>query len=361
MELKYISTRGDIERFIAFTKEVYADDPFYRDSMFSIVRMFLTKKTAYLEHAEVYPFWVEENKEMLARAAYIIDYKQEDMLMISFFEAKRGAQAAVDLIITEAKELAEKKGLKRIVIGLDAHLNYGVGFLASHFKENPTFGLPYNPSYYPNFFSGLKEYNFTSFLVKIDSFNMDREQAILERIKKQGFTFRFADLTQLEREIEIYTYLNNLCFRHHLWWADRTVKEDQELLYPFRWFLKGENLIFAEKDGRPIGMMLWYPDFNQLLLPGKGLGLKALARYKLGLGKIDKFKIAEIAISEQYQGSGAVLGFFELLYSVVKDKYKVCEAGWVEENNLKSRGLGLRWQDLGCQEYKKYKAYEVLL
>ncbi|KJS22971.1 MAG: hypothetical protein VR72_03540 [Clostridiaceae bacterium BRH_c20a] len=361
MKLKYLSTKDDLKKFIGFTKEVYRDDPLYRDAMSSIAQMFLSKKTAYLEHARVYPVWVENNGGMLARAAFIIDYKQEDMLIVSFFEAKRDAQKAVNLIISEAKKLAEKKGLKRIVIGLDAHLNYRVGFLASHFNETPTFGLAYNPDYYSSFFSGCREYNFSSFSVEIDRFNMEKEKPILSRIKQKGFTFRFADLSRLDREIEIYTYLNNLCFRDHLWWADRTVKEDLELFHPFRWFLKGENLIFAEKEGQPIGMMLWYPDFNQLLPQGKGLGLKALVQYKMGLGKIDKFKIAEIAVGQKYQGSGAVLGFFDLLYSVVKDKYKICEAGWVEENNIKSRSLGIRWEDFGCQEYKKFKAYEVLI
>jgi len=361
MKLKYISSKEEIKKFIGFTKEVYREDPFYRDAMSSIVQMFLAKKTAYLEHAEAFPLWVENKGELFARAAFIIDDKQEDMLMISFFEAKEGAQKAVDLIISEARELAKKSGLKRIVIGLDAHLNYGVGFLTSHFNKTPAFGLAYNPSYYPAYFSGCKEYNFSSFIVEIGSFNMEKEQAIVNRLKKNGYTFRFADLTKLDREIEIYTYLNNLCFHDHLWWSDRTVKEDLELFYPFRWFLKGENLIFAEKDGQPIGMMLWYPDFNQLLPQGKGLGLKALAQYKLGLRKIDKFKIAEIAVSHKYQGSGAVLGFFDLLYNVVKDKYKICEAGWIEENNFKSRGLGIRWEDFGCREYKKYKAYEILI
>ncbi|MGI6224974.1 MAG: hypothetical protein ACOYJ1_01835 [Peptococcales bacterium] len=361
MKLKYLKTKEDLDKFIDFAKEIYRNDPFYRDSMSSIVRMFLTGKTAYVEHAEIFPLWVEEDKEILARAAYVIDYKQKDMLMISFFEAKNNAQSAVDVIINEAESLGRKRGLKRIVIGLDAHLNYGLGFLTSHFDETPTFGLAYNPPYYPAFFTGLKVYNFTSFLTEVDSFNLEKEQTILNRIKKQGFTFRFAQLSQLDREIEIYTYLNNECFTNHLWWADRTIQEDRELFSPFRWFLKGENLIFAEKDGEPIGLMLWYPDFNQLLSPGESLGFKALIRYKLGLGKIDRFKIAEIAITEKHQGSGAVLGFFELLYSVIKEKYKFCEAGWVLEENLNSRGLGLRWQDLGCREYKKYQAYEVLL
>lgn len=361
MKLRYISTKKELEKFIYFSKKIYKDDFNYRDSMSEITRMFLLQKTAYFKHGEIYPFFIERGEELVARAAFIIDYKLKDLLLISFFEAKQEVQNGIEVIINEAKKLAKIKGLRKIIIGLDAHLNYGVGFLASHFNTVPTFGLPYNPEYYLDFFQGLREYNFTSFLIDLANFNLKSEQKIIDRIRKKGFTFRFANFKKLDQEIATYTWLNNLCFQDHLWWANRTFTEDKELFYPFRWFLKEENLIFAEKDGQPIGMILWYPDFNQLVGPGKALGLTSLIKYKLGNKQIDKFKIAEIGICPEYQGTGVILGFFQLLSDVVKTKYKYCEAGWIAEENLKSKGLGLRWQDLGCNEYKKYKAYEVLV
>lgn len=360
MRLTYVSTKEDIRRFLSFSAHVYRDDPYYRDSMSDIIRMFLHGKTAYLNHADVFPFIIEDNSTIILRAAFIHDYKQKNILMVSFFEAAEKAQAAVDLMLSEGKTLARSKGLGRVVVGLDAHLNYGVGFLASHFDDVPCFGFGYTPRYYLDYFKGLKEHTFISYLTPTKSFDITREQKILDRIKNKGFTFRYADMKQLDREINIYTNLNNACFRDHLWWADRTFQEDRELLYPFRWFIRGENLILAEKAGEPVGFMLWYPDFNQLIPSGKTIGFTTLLKTKLApFYKIDKIKIAEIGIKPEYQGTGVVLGLFEMLGDWAKDKYTYCEAGWVEENNTKSKGFGIRWEDIGCQEHKKYKAFEV--
>lgn len=362
MNFKYLANKQEFEQFIKFGNELYAGNPYYRDSMSDIVKMFLFHQTSYLKHAQIYPFILEQQGQIILRAAFIIDYKQKDLLMIAFFEARENAQDAVNCMLDKARELAGKHGLKRIAIGLDAHLNYGVGFLASHFDRVPCFGFGYSPEYYLTYFKGLQVYHFTSFLIDLAQFNLTGEQKILQKLLKKGFTYRLADFNFINREIEIYTRLNNLCFQRHLWWADRTFEEDRELLYPFRWFIKGENLIIAEKNGEPIAFLLWYPDFNQLIKPGKGIGLSTLLKAKLGIGgPINKFKIAEIGVKPEYQGTGAVLGLFETLFHQVKGKYQYCESGWVEENNMQSKGLGLRWQKFGCQEYKKYQAFEVTL
>lgn len=361
MQLHYVTTQPEIKNFIKFGDSVYEGNHYYRDSMSDIVKMFLYRKTSYLRHAEACPFVVKDAGKTVLRACFIIDYKQKDMLMISFFEALENAREAVDLMLDRAITLARNKGLGKIVIGLDAHLNYGLGFLASHFDTAPCFGFSYTPRYYLDYFKGFKEYRFTSFLVDLKRFDLTGEQAILGRIKDHGYTFRPADFKQLDREINIYTRLNNLCFGDHLWWAERTFEEDRELLYPFRWFIKGENLIIAEKNGEPVGFMLWYPDFNRIITPGKGIGLTTLIRSKLGAGRIDKFKLAEMGIRPEYQGTGVALGLFEQLSRSVRDRYRYCEAGWVEENNNKSRGFGMRWRRMGCEEYKQYKVFEVVL
>jgi hypothetical protein len=330
--------------------------------MSDILKMFLYNKTSYLEHGKIIPFFIEEQDRILLRAAFVIDKKLPDTLMISFFEALPGVQKAVNLMLNQAKTMARKRKIKKIIIGLDAHLNYGVGFLASHFDQTACFGFGYTPSYYLDYFKDLKEHNFTSILADLNKFNLDNEQEILKRINNKGVSFRPADFQKLEREIAIFTYLNNVCFRNHLWWSERTFLEDKELLYPFRWFIKEENLIIAEKNGEPLGLLLWYPDFNQLIAPGKGLGLTTLLKNRLGWAAgIDKFKLANLVVKPEYQGSGLVLGLIATLYDCVKDKYNYCEAGWIEENNYQSKSLGIRWQDIGFQEYKQYRAFEESL
>ncbi|ATW25040.1 GNAT family N-acetyltransferase [Candidatus Formimonas warabiya] len=362
MELKYITTKEEAKDFVRFGTAVYRGNPYFRDSMSDIVKMFLDHKTAYLKNGEIHPFFILDQGRIVLRAAYVLNYKMKDILMISFFEAERGAQDAVELMMARGKILAAAKECKRMVVGLDAHLNYGVGFLASHFDVAPCFGLPYTHAYYLDYFKGWTEYRFTSFLADIEQFHLAQERGILARLGKKGYTFRRADFRNLPGEIKIYTDLNNACFQNHLWWADRTYEEDYELFYPFRWLIRGENLILAEKDGVPIGFMLWYPDFNQLIAPGREIGLATLLKSKMGFPRrMDRIKIAEIGVRPECQGTGVVIGLFDQLYRLVRGRYRYCEAGWVEENNTKSKGLGLHWEGNGCQEYKKYKAFEMPL
>lgn len=361
MEFSYVETAKQKQRFLGFSNQVYQGNPFYRDSMSEIVELFLDKKAAFLSHGEVLPFVIEEAGQILLRAAFIIDHNLKNSLMISFFEARIDVQDAVNLMLVKGRQLATAKGLSKLIIGLDAHLNYGVGFLASHYEQPPCFGLGYTPNYYLDYFQGLKEFEFTSILVDLDSFNLDQESSILTRLQNRGFNFRPADFKQLDREIGIFTELNNLSYQGHLWWAERSFAEDKELLYPFRWFIRGENLIIAEKAGEPIGLLFWYPDFNQLVPPGGSLGVTTLLKYKFRVGKPDRFKIANIVIKPEYQGTGVVLGLFDYLFNLVKDRYSYGEAGWIAAANSQSRGFGSRWQALGCREYKQYKAFELEL
>lgn len=328
MNYRSVTTTDDKKEFLRFGRKVYEGNPCYRDSTTDIVKMFLYRKTAYLGHAEVFPFMIEESGENLLRAAYILGHKLKDILMVSFFEARRNAEGAVDLMLSRGKELAAGRGMKKMIIGLNARLNYGVaGFLASHHDVAPTFGFTYNPGYYLDYFQGFREICFTSFLAAIESFNPGREEKAIRRAQRKGYSFRLANLQKLAREVRIYTSLNNHCFGEHLWWAERTFEEDWEMFSPFRWFMRGENLILAERYGEPVGFLLWYPNFNQLIPPGGGLGVPALLKYRLGGGQISRIKIAEIGMKPGCQGTGAVMGLFDLLYRCVRGRFQTCEAG----------------------------------
>jgi hypothetical protein len=123
-----------------------------------------------------------------------------------------------------------------------------------------------------------------------------------------------------------------------MFYYERCVDEDYELLMELSPFIKGGSLLFAERDKEPIGFMLWYPDINQL--------------------KTDRFVIAELGVVPEYQGSGAVLGLFLRCFELVQGKYDLCETSWILDENLRSKGFGYRW---GAEEYKRYKVFEVSL
>lgn len=348
---------AELKKYISFCKEVYKDDRNYRDSLTGILEMILYEKGKFCKNAEITPLIIMQEDGILAACTFIAAKKLSDTLQIAFFEARKDCQKAIDLIIDAAKEKCKIEGLKKITIGLNGHVNYGLGLLDSDFDKTACFGSSYNPPYYTGYFSkyDAKEYVLTSYLTDMERCSLEGSQKIQNRISR-NFTFRIADFRHLKREVEIYTDLNNRCFEGHPFYFERAFEEDYELLSQFKPFINGENLIIAESKGNPIGFMLWYPDFNQLIPTGGRIGLGTYIKNKLVGWKIDRFKIVEIGIVPEYQNSGVVMGLFNKCMQLTRHRYKWCEAGWILDTNNKSKGFGVRWAD---KEYKRYKAYEI--
>lgn len=352
--------KREIKEYIRFTRELYQGDKFYKDSLTPILNMVLFGRSEFCTNAALVPVMVKDDAgHIQAVCTYITTPKLPGMLQVAFFEARPKVQVAVDMLLEAAREKCRQENLHTILVGLNGHVNYGLGFLADSYDSEVCFGNSYNPSYYPHYFRKYNpmEHVMVSYLTDMNRFNLERESRILERIN-QRFTFREASFKNLRREVEIYTLINNLAFGGHPFFFERTVEEDFELLNEFKPFIKGENLIIAEKDGEPIGLMLWYPDFNQLIQPGKGMGVDTFIRNKFAGHKINKFKIAEIAVLPKYQGSGAILGLFNKCMQLTKGRYDWCETSWIFDDNLKSKGFGINWAD---SEYKHYTAFEIKL
>lgn len=350
-------SNAEVKKYISFCKEIYRNDENYRDSLTDILEMILYKKGEFCKNAQITPWLITQSDRILAVCTFIIACRLRDTLQIAFFEARRDCQEAVDLIIDTASEKCRKEGLIKITVGLNGHVNYGLGLLASDFDKAVCFGSSYNPPYYTGYFTKYspKEYHLTSYLTDMERYSLEAEQKILDRICR-NFTFRIADFRNLRQEVEIYTDLNNRCFKGHPFYFERAASEDYELLNQFKPFINGENLIIAERKGSPVGFMLWYPDFNQLIPAGGRIGIGTYIKNKLVGWKIDKFKIVEIGIVPEYQNSGVVLGLFNKCMEMTRHRYKWCEAGWILDTNIRSKGFGIRWAD---REYKSYKAYEL--
>jgi GNAT superfamily N-acetyltransferase len=279
------------------------------------------------------------------------------VLQISFFEALPNQQEAVDLLVAAAREQAKKVKAETVIAGMNGHVNYGFGFLADHYDSTPCFGSAYNPDYYHEYFSKhcASEEKLVSYTYDMAASDFVRERRILDRIFSQ-FTFRTGNFKDLESEIRIYTRLNNECFAGHPLYSHRTFEEDFELFKPFSALLKEEHFLVAEADGEPIGFLLWYPDFNELVRPGKGVGLGTLFKMNVLRRQIRRFKIAEIGVLPKYRGTGAIVGLIRKCFELASLHHAICESGWVFEDNADSQSVCRRWNGI---PYKTYKVYLI--
>lgn len=354
-----VITNDKITKYLAFMKDIYKDNIHYRDTMGSVIKMLLKGKAQICKSSTIIPVMVTDQGQIVAVSTFAIVDRMQDTLQICFFEALEHQEQAVDLIINYGKGLARERGINNILIGLDLHVNYGLGLLADHFDSTVSFGGSYNPPYYLDYFKkyASEEINLVSYLIDMKSFQFNLPQSLLERITSK-YTVRKANLKNLKETIEIYTFLNNQAFKRHKFYYERRTEEDLELFQDFKLLLKDENLLFLEAEGEPVGFMLWYPDFNELINPGEKLGLKTLIKTKVFPEKIRRFKIVELGVIPKHQKRGGVLALLNKCHELVKGRYDLCESSWILEENMASRGLGIRWAD---QEYKHYKVFIVNL
>lgn len=352
------SNSGFMKMRRSLLKEVYKDDPSYRDSTTPLLKMLLSPSSCFAARNEQLPLTViDDNERPLASAVLIVANAMPEIVQVGFFEALRGQQAAVDIILERARDIAAKRRAGRIIIGLDGHVNNGLGFLAGPCETPACFGSRYNPAYYIDYFQprASSEETLVSYFYDLNVFNLNAERRIIDRISRR-FTVTKADFRNMREVIDLYTRLNNECFGNHPLYSKRSTAEDYELFKSFGPFLKEENFLVSEFNGRPVGFLLWYPDFHELIPAGGTIGFSTALKYRLFRKRISRLKVAEFGVLPEFQGTGAIAGLLDATMKIArKNGHSRCESGWIFDTNSKSKGVAGRWAD------KPYKTYRVFM
>jgi len=360
MIVKEVHTKSDFCDFYKIPEKIYRNNRYYRASEHDITKLLVEGPTAFHKHATVHSYLILQENIIVGRFSLIYDQNLPEYVQVSFFEAQPDLSGLASMIIEKAHE--PFPSCKKIVFGLNGHLNYGAGILTSNFDEAPVFGLPYNREYYQDYFSDFRKIPMVSFQFPFEPF-VGYHQRMGDHPDFKGITVRKLNKKKLRQETEIYTSLNNACFPGHPFWANRDVREDYELFYPFRFLIKEENLLFAEKDGKPIGFFLWYPDFNQLLKGQEYLGLKHVLKYYFK-NQINTFRFTEIAVLPEYKKSHAVQAM--ILYAIPfiqKAGIKYGEGGFIFEKNTNSIAMTRRFLEratgLKMEPHRHYAVFET--
>ncbi len=356
MELCYLQP-GQEEMYLDFYRMCWRNRPQARDIMSSTLAKILRGKAQINRGTRLWPYLVRSQNQTVAVALLAKVDRLPEYLQLCYFEALPGQQGAVDLLLRQGIKIAREESIPQLLIGLNLHVNYGLGLLASDFDAPQSFGSAFNPSYYLDYFTpwATETVALLSYLTSLKNFSFNLSDKVMERMTRR-FSVRQANFAHLKAEAELYTTLNNLAFASHPFYYQRRTAEDLELFREFRPFLKEENLLFLETDGQPIGFMLWYPDFNQVMHAKETIGLGSLLKAKLFASQIRRFKIVELGVIPEFQNSGGVLALFQRCLALTSHRFQECESGWILASNRASAGFGTRWAQ---EEYKKYHLYLV--
>ena len=339
MKAVEVKNKKDQKKFINFRKEIYHNNPNFVDNNLFMLKELFSKKTCFVNNKKIYVFNIEDNNEVLCQGIIIYTKYLPEYIQLCFFESKPNQDKAVKMLIDKATNLGKKYKCQKLVIGLCGHVNYGLGLLCNNYDEKNSFSSSVNPEYYNKYFKKYKKIYLNSYKSEIIDSKIHKYDYLIEKINR-NYTFKYFDKKRFDYYSKIYTDLNNEAFKNHRYYYKRNYDEDKELLKELLMFMKEESLIFAFKDEKPVGFVMWYPDFNELAKEGDIFGPKHYIKNLLFNKRIKCGKIMEYGILEDYRKSGLVMGLLNQVFiGLKKHGCTNIKTSWILEENKDSRSV----------------------
>lgn len=286
-----------------------------------------------------------------------------------FFEVLEDEEAA-HALLGAARDWVRGRGMTALRGPINFHRDRERGILVEGADCPPPMLCAHTPPYYKDFVERFG-------MVKLAD-DMARRMFIpdilgpdgslpprLVRLKKVAerrahLSIRRANLSDWDNEVqrvrEIYdSTIGQL--PDHAAWTDEDLAAFADKLRPF---VDPDLILFGEVEGAPVGVVLAFPDMNQVLIHMNGRldgWRKLLAWWHMRRIDVVSFKVG--GVIEKYQGLGLeALFLLELAKAALARGYRWVDMSLQAEDNDKLTTLVSHFE---VEDYKRYRLYEMPL
>jgi len=187
---------------------------------------------------------------------------------------------------------------------------------------------------------------------------MGRIAKLVERVKeREQVVIRPVDMKNFDGEVAIIKEIYNDAWELNWGFVPMTDREMDQMAKDLKPIAEPALILFAEVAGKPVGVSVTIPDFNQVLkkLNGK-LGPIGILKYLYYKRKITGVRGIVFGLKKEYRRTGiATAMYYETEMAGTKLGYTWCEMSW----NLEDNDLINRFDEaIGGKLYKKYRIYE---
>jgi hypothetical protein len=367
IEIVPVNNDRELRAFMLLPWKIYHGDPHWVPPLLmDLKKLFNKEKYPFFQHSTADFFLARRDGEYVGRIAAILNnnhnnFHKERCAFFGFFESVNDPEVAAALF-----ETAASRGRERGMTVLRGPMNYSTndpcGLLVDGFDSSPCILMTYNPRYYVDLIenAGLGK------AMELYAWWMTKEQGLNPKIVRVGekvmseekVRVRNLNMKNFRGEVELVKKIYNDAWSENWGFVPMTDAEFEFLAKELKPVVDPRLVLFAEKDGEPVGFSLALPDFNQALkkvngrlLPFGTLKLLYHARRikharVMALGLVKKLK--------NISGIGAAF-YLETFRRGTAAGFNTGEFSWTLENNtLINRGMKL----LGARLYKRYRIYE---
>jgi hypothetical protein len=380
LEIHPIVTPQERLDFIHFQWQVYRDDPLWVPPLISERIEFLDSgRHPFYQHSKVGLFLARRDGQPVGTIAAIrnnrhIEFQDEKVGFFGLFEVLQDPEAAHQLLDT-ACDWVRQQGLVAIRGPANFSTNEEVGLLVDGWDGPPKIMMTYNPPYYADMIESagfVKAMDLLAYIVDLREFGPDGAKlpAKLRRVAKKiqergGFSVRTLDMSHFDREVGRFKEIYNSAWAKNWGFVPLTDAEIDHMGAGLKQILDPDIVVWAEKDGEPVGAMLPLPNVSQALIrayPRPGTPewwtmVKLLWHWKVR-HRIDTIRGFAGGVLEPYRGRGVEAVLFIRMADAALPRYRWAEISWVLETNVMMRRTA---EMLGAKVYRTYRIYEKQL
>lgn len=357
----------DLEDFLRLPWTIYKGNPYWVPPLLKEVKEMLD--------VDFYPFWkhacrelflARDNGQTLGRIAAIVDdnhnkFHEEKTGFFGFYECVDNFDVSQALYETARKWLKDKS-MDRMRGPASPSLNDECAFLLEGFDMPPTIMMPYNPEYYlrqAEKFGMHKVKDLYAFIKYAKDGIPPRIQKMIDRIKaRTGVKIRPFNMKEFDRDNQYLKDIYNSAWEKNWGFVPMTEEEIDLATKKLKPFADPDLVLFAELDGKPVGLSVTVPDINQILIKLNGrLGLIEMLKFMYYKNKVTGVRSLIGGVKKEYRESGIIAAIYhETEMANLKHGYEWCELGWnLEDNDLINKFDSA----IGGKIYKKYRFYEI--
>ena len=349
MKIISVETIEQEKQFLNIARVIYKNDTNWICPLdIEILDIFKKENNKKLEFGEA-KRWIliDNNNNLIGRIASFYDkrraFKEHPYAGgCGFFECINNFDAA-KLLFDTAKEWLVSKGME----AMDGPVNFGEnyvnqGLLINGFIQQG-YGMPYNKPYYKTLF---EQYGFKTYF-EMYSYHIDLTKPLPQRqvrfaefiTRKENYKFDHIRFNNYEKYLnDIVTIYNDVWSHFHDDYIPLEYDEIEKMLIEAKPLLNEDFIWFVYDIDRPIGMIITFPDINQILkkLDGK---LDFLGKLKFlfakSTTKITRARQLISGVIPEYQKTGIISGLFIKMVSKLKEHgIKELEMSWVGDYNI---------------------------
>ncbi|PKP08783.1 MAG: N-acetyltransferase [Bacteroidetes bacterium HGW-Bacteroidetes-4] len=294
--------------------------------------------------------WIlrDQNNQTIGRIAAFYDRRKANSGSnkqatggIGFFECINNQEAANQLFDVTKAWLASK-GME----AMDGPINFGEnyvhwGLLIEGFMHQ-AYGMPYNFPYYLTLF---ENYGFQTYFNQ-NSYHVDLTKPFPERqekfarfvMRKPNYRFEYFRFTDYQKYLaDLVQIYNEVWSDFHEDYTPLTYEEFEHVFNDAKALLNEKLIVFAYEEDRPIGMVIAFPDFNQVFKKLKNGKLNLINKLKLLYYRkrgITRARQLVSGVIPEYQKSGIIGPLFLKLTDACKALgITELEMSWVGDYN----------------------------